>query len=206
MMSKTRLLLAVCLLSASAAGCRSPYRSDQGALFGGLMGAGVGAIVGNAVGDPLAGAAIGAGAGAISGAVVGDQLDQIEAQNQAEIEARLGRPIAAGAVSIDDVIAMTQAGVEEEVIVNHVRIHGALHPLQTVDIIHLKNSGVGPRVISAMQSPPVERTVVRQAPPVIVEEYYYDDPWCHHRPYYHHHYRHHHHHNPHVSIGFSSHH
>src|SRR6185295_7064862 len=105
------LLLVGLLLAAT--GCQSPYHSDQGALFGGLTGAGLGAIVGNASGNPGAGAAIGAGVGALSGAAVGGALDDIEARNRAEIEARLGRQVAAGAVTIADVIAMTRAGVAD---------------------------------------------------------------------------------------------
>ena len=105
-----------CAPSLIAGGCASPYRSDQGALFGGVTGAGVGALVGEAVHHPLAGAAIGAGVGALTGAAVGGNLDDIEARNRAEIAARLGRPVNAGAVTRDDVIAMTRAGVSEEVI------------------------------------------------------------------------------------------
>lgn len=208
----SRSLLAVlALLTLAATGCRSPYRSDQYALGGGLLGAGTGALIGHAVGNTAAGAVIGAGVGAVSGAVVGDSVDQIEAQNQAElaaIEARIGRPVAAGAVTLDDVIAMTQAGVEDEVIVRHVQANGSARPLQTADIIYLKDNGVSGRVIQTLQSPPPPRTVVREVrapPPLIVEEYYYDDPWCH-EPHYRR-YRHHHHHEPHVSwgIGFHNH-
>jgi hypothetical protein len=189
------------LILLASAGCASPYRSDQGALLGGLGGAGVGALVGDAVGNPLAGAAIGAGVGAVSGAVIGDSLDQIEAQNRAEIEARLGRQVAAGAVTVPDVVAMTEAGVDDELIVNHVRIHGAAQALQTGDIIYLKNNGVSARVIQAMQQPPAPQTIVREVPPPpVIVEHYYDDPWCYH-PHYHYYHRRHHH--PHVSWGLS---
>lgn len=153
---------------ACAAGCNSPYRSDRGALFGGLTGAGVGAIVGNAVGNTGAGAAIGAGVGALSGAAVGGALDDIEAQNRAEIEMRLGRP-APGAVTIDDVVAMTRAGVTEEVIATHVRSHGMVAPLRASDLIVLQQQGVSPRVVQAMQSPPDVAPVAYAAPqPVLV--------------------------------------
>lgn len=170
----------VSLLGVALVGCQSPYRSDRGALFGGLGGAGVGAIVGNAVGNPAAGAAIGAGVGAVSGAAIGGALDDIEAQNRAEIAARLGRPVAAGAVSTDDVIAMTRAGVAEENIVTHIRSHGTVAPLQATDLVFLSQQGVSPRVIQAMQQPPQMAgppMVVRGAsPPVIVEEYYGPPP------------------------------
>jgi hypothetical protein len=148
-------------------------------LFGGLTGAGVGALVGSATGHTGAGAAIGAGVGALTGSVVGASLDDIEARNRAEIEARMGRPVAPGAVTIDDVVAMTQAGVNEDVIATHVRNHGIARPLQTGDLIHLQTNHVSPRVIRAMQEPPLQRPVVVQGspPPVIVEEHYYGRPY-----------------------------
>jgi hypothetical protein len=195
------LYLSLLLLPALfSTGCNSPYYADRGALFGGLTGAGVGALVGKATGNTGAGAVIGAGLGAITGSAVGASLDEIEARNRAEIEARLGRPVAAGAVTMDDVIAMTAAGVDEQVIVTHVQSNGVVRPLQTADLIFLKERGVSGRVIQAMQEPP-RQVVVRQPPPVIVEEHYYGGPWgCYPR------YHHHHHHRPRVGFGFSYHH
>ncbi len=195
------------LLATGLTGCQSPYRSDQGALLGGITGAGVGALIGEAVDNPLAGAVVGAGVGSFTGAVIGENLDQIEAQNRAEIEARLGRPVSPGAVSMQDVIAMTQNGVESQIIVNHVNNHGVARVLQTQDLIYLKNNGVDAQVIAAMQRPPAPLAVVH-APPrpanVIVEEHYYSDPW--HGPHrrFRRHRRHRHgHHEPRVSWGLS---
>jgi len=142
------------LLAAPAVGCNSPYHADHGAVLGGLGGAGVGAIVGNAVGNTGAGAAIGAGVGALSGAAIGASLDDIEARNRAEIEARLGRPAPTGAVTIEDVLAMTRAGVSEEVIATHVQNHGMVAPLKAGDLIVLQQQHVSPRVVQVMQNPP----------------------------------------------------
>lgn len=170
------------LTALSAAGCQSPYRADQGALLGGLLGAGTGAIVGDAVGGKAGpGAAIGAGLGAITGAAVGSELDEIEARNRAMIEQQLGYQLAAGAVKIDDVVAMTQAGVDDELIVNHIRAHGAARPLQTEDLIFLQQQGVSTRVIRAMQAPPprpATPVVVHEPspPPVVIHEYSYGPP------------------------------
>lgn len=178
------------VLATLVLGCHSPYRADRGALFGGATGAGVGALIGHATGNTGAGAAIGAGVGALTGAAIGGSLDEIEARNRAEIEARLGRPVAAGAVTVDEVVAMWAAGVDEQVIVTHIRSHGVAKIPDTGDLIHLQNNRVSPRVIQAMQEPaPVARpVVVQQAPgPVIVEEYY-GPPWP--GPYYHRHYYH----------------
>jgi len=168
-------------LCLSLLGCNSPYRADRGALVGGVTGAGLGAIVGNAVGSPGAGAAIGAGVGALSGAAVGSSLDEIEARNRAEIEARLGRPAPAGAVTIDDVVAMTRSGVAEDVIVTHVRNHGLVAPLRATDLIMLQQQGVSPRVVQAMQAPPPQPAVVPAAyvapPPAYWAPYPYPYPY-----------------------------
>lgn len=173
-------LLALACLS----GCQSPYHADRGALFGGLTGAGVGALVGSASGNAGAGAAIGAGVGALTGAAVGGSLDEIEARNRAEIEARLQHPVQAGGVTITDVVAMTQAGVADDVIATHIRYHGVAQPLQTADLIQLQNNNVSPRVVQAMQQPPAQPgpVVVQQGPPpVIVQEYY--GPYGYYPPY-----------------------
>lgn len=201
--------LALVLLAATGVGCASPYHADRGALFGGLTGAGVGALVGNAVGHTGAGALVGAGVGAMSGAAIGSGLDEIEARNRAEIEARLGRQVRAGAVSIDDVVAMTHGGVDDSLIINHIRAHGMTAPPSTGDLIFLGQQGVSPRVVEAMQRPvavPVAPVAHVAAPPaVIVEEHYYGPPvWrpCP-PPYYHGHY---HRHRPgRVGFGFSYH-
>jgi len=111
----------------------------------------------------------------------------VEARNRALIEAKLQRPVSANPVTIDDVVAMTRAGVPDEVIINHVRVHGAAQQLQATDLIMLQQQGVSPAVERAMQEPPMPRretVVVEQAPPpVIVHEYpyrpYYFDPYWH---------------------------
>ncbi len=181
------------VIGVALAGCASPYHADRGALFGGLTGAGVGAIAGHALGNTGAGAAIGAGVGALTGAAVGSEMDEMEARNRAAIAAQLGRQVAAGAVSIDDVIAMSHSGVNDDLIVNHIQAHGMAKPLQTGDLINLQNQGISTRVIAAMQQTPTPvqqaNTVVVQQPaptPVIVEEYHYGHPyWGPPRYYYH---------------------
>jgi hypothetical protein len=163
------------------AGCQSPYHSDQGALLGGLLGAGTGAAIGSATGHTAAGAIIGTGVGAISGAAVGGAMDEVEAQNRAQIEQHLGRQLAAGSVTIADVVNMTQAQVDETLIANHVRYHGMAAPLQANDIIYLQQSGVSPKVVAAMQEPPrvAQPVYTTPGPPqtVIVADPYYPPPY-----------------------------
>ncbi len=181
-------------LAAVASGCASPYYADRGAMFGGVMGTGIGAIAGAAAGDPLAGAAIGAIAGTMTGAVAGGAIDEVEAKNRAEIAAQLGRPVPVGAVTMQDVIAMTQAGVREDVIATHVRNNGLARPLAANDLIALQQYGVSPAVVQAMQTSPGPTLaaapvyppgypapgypvpVVVEPAPVIVQPYFYGPP------------------------------
>ncbi len=147
-------LAVLCGVSSLSIGCSSPYHADRGALFGGATGAGVGAIVGNAVGNTGAGALIGGGVGALTGAAIGQGMDDIEARNRAAIEAQLGRQMPPGGTSVEDVLAMTRGGVNEELIAGHVRANGVARPLTAQDLIVLQNSGVATPVILAMQNPP----------------------------------------------------
>jgi outer membrane lipoprotein SlyB len=178
-MLRPTFILIVLLLA--TAGCQSPRYADRGALFGGLTGAGVGAVVGDAAGNAGAGALIGTAVGALTGAAVGDSIDADLARSQAEIQARMGRQMQ-GAVTPQDVIAMTQAGLSDDVIVTHIRANGVAQPLQVNDLIGLRNTGVRDSVINAMQQTPprvgqgVQPTTVYPAyaapPPVVVAPYY----------------------------------
>ena len=202
-MSRIPIALLLSLLPVIASGCRSPYYADRGAAFGGLTGAGVGALVGDKVGDAGAGAAIGAGIGALTGAVAGQALDDIQAQNRAAIATQLGREVQPGAASIDEVIAMSQAGVDPRLITTYIQNSGGTGPLAASDVIHLHQQGVATEVIQAMQAPrpaPV-RTTTLPGRPVIIEEHHYDygPPIC--RP--HLHYRRHAHRRPNFGWGFS---
>jgi len=180
---------------ATVVGCRSPYYADQGTAVGALGGAGVGALVGSATGDAGAGALIGAGVGALTGNVVGSALDDIEARNRAEIAAQLGRPVAQGAATPGEVVAMSRAGVDSRLIVNYINSAGMAQPISAQDVIYLHQQGVAADVIQAMQTPPVVQAsavVVPPPGPVVVEEYY-GPPYYHCGPppylHYHHHHR-----------------
>lgn len=185
--------IAAVLLTGSALlniGCQSPYYADRGAGVGALGGAGVGALVGNAVGNTAGGALIGAGVGALGGAMVGSAIDDVRAQNRAEIAAVLGRQVQAGAATPEEVIAMTRQGVAPALIQNYVRTSGMARPLTAQDVIVLHQNGVADDVIAVMQNPPqpavIQATAVQPVPmvaaapaPVVVEEHYYAPaPYC----------------------------
>jgi len=195
-------------LGLASAGCQSPFYADRGAGIGALGGAGVGALVGNAVGNTAGGALIGAGVGALGGAVVGSAIDQVQAQNRAEIAAQLGRQVQPGAATAEEVIAMSRSGVDPRLIQNYVRTSGMARPLSAQDVIFLHQNGVAADVIAIMQNPPTPASspamvapvpMVAAGPPVIVEEHYYPPSYC--GPHWG--YRHYHHRRPGVSWGVS---
>jgi hypothetical protein len=115
-------------------------------------------------------------------------------------------------VTVPDVISMTQAGVNEQVIATHVRSHGLVRPLTTNDIIYLQQNGVTPLVVQTMQQSPTPVVAQQQpvypaasapayvvapppAPVVVVDPFYPPPPRWH---------RHHHHHpGPQMSWGIS---
>jgi hypothetical protein len=89
-----------------------------------------------------------------------------------------------GTVTIDEVISMKRAGVQDDLVANHVRANGMVSPLQSGDLIRLEQEGVSPRVVAAMQEP-TPRLVQAEAaqpsdpPPAIVDgyPYYYSPGW-----------------------------
>ena len=119
--------------------------------MGGLGGAGIGALIGHATGHTGAGAAIGAGVGAVSGVAIGAGMDQTDARNRAMINAQLASQTIPGTVTVNDVIEMVNARVVEEVLINYIRTHGMVAPLQPADLVRLQQQGVSSRVIQAME-------------------------------------------------------
>lgn len=181
----------ICMIASTAflpAGCKSPYYADRGAALGAAAGALTGAAIGNNNGNTAAGAIVGSAVGAITGAAIGDSIDEDIARNQAMIEQRMGRRLA-GAATIPDVIAMSQAGLSDSVIITHIKANGVAHPLGPSDLITLSSNGVRDPVIQAMQAPPSPPVTVANHPrSVIVEEHHYVVPNC--RPYPRHHFHH----------------
>src|SRR5262245_14553714 len=50
-----------------------------------------------------------------------DSAEAVDAHNREVIEARLGRPLPSGMVIVDDIVAMSRAGVPEAVIISHIK-------------------------------------------------------------------------------------
>lgn len=168
----------VLFLAVFSSGCKSPYHADQGAAVGGLTGAAVGAAIGEHNDNPLAGALIGGAVGMLTGNAIGESIDEDIARNNAIIEERMGRRLA-GATRLEDVVAMTHAGLGDQVIVNHIRSHGLIEPPTAQDLISLKQQGVSDVVLNALQNqPPITHEAASPVRPIVVEEHHYVRPAC----------------------------
>lgn len=143
------LFVVASLLTFLSTGCRSPFYADRGATAGGLAGAGIGAAIGEATDEPLAGAAIGGLVGAATGGLIGNQMDDQMSNGYATQQA-VYAPNA-----IQDAIAMTSAGITDDVIISHLHNNGIPGPLAAGDLIALKQQGVSDHVIRAMQQGPL---------------------------------------------------
>jgi uncharacterized protein YcfJ len=136
--------LAVCLGS----GCQNRQtKAVEGVVIGGLIGAAGGGIIGHQSGHGGEGAGIGAAVGAITGAVVGAQMEKQPAQ-----AAESSQAVNPNQMSLQQIADLTKQGVNESVIIDRIRLSNSKFSLSAGDIQYLKDQGVSPNVISAMQS------------------------------------------------------
>jgi hypothetical protein len=130
-----------------------------GGLLGGTTGGMVGAAIGSHEGKTGEGALIGALAGGVTGAAIGNQTDVANIRYQQTVNENA---IAAqqAAVTMDQVIQMTQSGLSDELIQNQIKANGIAQRVSTNDLIQLKSQGVSDLVIRQLQ------TTGSQPPPV----------------------------------------
>lgn len=159
------------------AGCEGMSHTDKGVLGGAGVGALAGGLVGHALGNTGAGAAIGAVTGGIAGGVTGAAVDKAEAKAEARAVAAVQQRTA---LQLPDVAQMTQQGISDAVIIEQIRVSGAIYRLSSNDILWLQQNGVHEPVIREMQQTayraPAGRVVYTQAPVYVVDPYYPPPP------------------------------
>ena len=143
------------------------YHNDTvgGTFLGGAMGAITGAIIG---GRHHAGqdALIGAGVGAVTGNLLGQSKDRTDERRAAAGAAAVGQmnqQAAAMAVTDNDLVQMTRAGISEDVIISTMRSRGARVDLSPQSLISLRQQGVSDRVVIAAQQMRWQRVCSRRA-------------------------------------------
>lgn len=165
--------------------------TERGAVLGGIAGALTGAAIGDRNDEAGAGALIGGAVGLVTGAMIGQGQDQRQARYRYQ-QARQQAAFAARAISLSDVVTMTQGGVSDAVILNQIRQNGVQRELEVSDVIFLHRQGVSETVITALQRAPAGYrpapvAVVRPAPPVVVRHTYVPPPvWPTYRVIHHH--------------------
>ena len=161
-------LLASFLLS--AVGCKNlpGTKEEQGAVIGGLGGAAAGAAVGGK--HPIIGAILGGALGAGGGYVIGANSDKIlgkdtQGATQAQQTAQQNPATASAArsattadinhdgfVTLDEVVAMKQAGLSDSEMLSRMRATGPIFELSSDQEKYLRDRGVSQNVISQMES------------------------------------------------------
>jgi uncharacterized protein YcfJ len=157
-------------------------QTARGAGIGGAAGAIIGGIIGHQNNETVEGALIGGAVGAITGGVIGNNRDrqirdaqtiqwqqQQIRQQQAYQQQQMQR-----AVSMQDVVSMSQSGISDSVIINQMQTGGVTHRIGVSEIIALHQQGVHEVVINSMQNAPlagaVQRPVIVQSQPQVIVE------------------------------------
>jgi hypothetical protein len=137
-----------------ACGCASQQNhAVEGSVVGGVAGAGLGAIIGHQSGHAGGGALIGGALGALAGGLVGTNMPK-EQQGQAAQQGQVTQAAEQSnvqQVSIDEIVAMTGQGVNDDVIVDRIHATNSKFTLTPTQVEILKQKGVSQKVINAMQ-------------------------------------------------------
>lgn len=151
---------AIAVICAGIVGCES--KAGNGALIGGGTGALVGGVIGNnSHGRTAEGALIGGAIGAIGGGLVGHTMDEndkkaaerrdhereYDRRNSAQPQSRES----SGGVTKSDVIAWTDQGVREDIVIDRIDRSGTVFRLSAADQNELREHGVSESVIRAMK-------------------------------------------------------
>ncbi|MDO4574787.1 MAG: hypothetical protein Q4D98_06190 [Planctomycetia bacterium] len=90
--------------------------------------------------------------------LIGSCAEKNDARNRVAMERVTGRPVMARPASVDDLLSWKQAGVADENVTTHIRIHGAYRPITPQEVLTLQQRGVSNAVIRTMQEHPYPKT------------------------------------------------
>lgn len=136
--------IALSLIAAILASCGS--NTGTGALTGTVIGAGAGGLAGGGNG-----ALIGSAAGVIAGGLIGAALDEQDRRVMERSSPRtVDRMDRGEALTINDVIKLSQSGVSDDTILRYMRETSSSYSLSQTQVRRLQDSGVSQRVINDM--------------------------------------------------------
>lgn len=150
-MKKVSLVITGFIFLFVVSGCQSnKTRVAEGAVIGTVLGAAAGGIIGHQGHHGGEGAAIGAAAGALTGALIGAQVNKPGQTNvsAAQQTASASNP---NQMSMQQIIDLSRQGINENVIIDKIRLTNSKFTLTADDLANLKNQGVSQNVIAVMQ-------------------------------------------------------
>lgn len=156
-MKKPLFFLFVFSFVISCLGCQNTKtRATEGGVIGGVLGAAAGGIIGHQMGRGAEGAAIGAATGAVAGALIGGQIEKPGQAGQPAQAATEGTAVQSQAVNpnqmtVQQVIDLTKQGVNENVIIDKIKLTNSKFSLSAEEVSTLKQQGVSQKVIDSMQ-------------------------------------------------------
>jgi len=151
-MNKICILVVCAVLLLLTTGCQNAKtRAGEGAVIGGVLGAAAGGIIGHQGHHAGEGVAIGAAAGAVTGAIVGSQIDKPAQSNPAVSATQPTQTANPNQMTIQQIVDLTKQGINENVIIDKIRLSNSKFSLAASDIDYLKQQGVSQKVIDVMQ-------------------------------------------------------
>ncbi len=154
----------------SVTGCMSPDGRPDYTASGALAGGATGAVLGSMTRHHEAGALVGGAVGAVVGGLIGHGMDQEqEAMLRAQAPQTLQRIEQGVPLTVEDVKALVNAGIGDDLIISQIRNSRTVYRLSTADIIDLKNAGASDVIIDFMINTPTQiqsATVAGEVGPV----------------------------------------
>lgn len=122
--------------------------TGTGILAGGILGASAGGIASGGKGA-IIGSAIGIVVGGITGAILDQQDRKVMQQSSPRTVARMDR---GEALTLNDVIKLSQSGVSDDAIMRYLRETLSGYHLSQTQVRRLQEAGVSQRVINQMNN------------------------------------------------------
>lgn len=142
-------IICICVLFLNI-GCQgTKTRATEGAVIGGVVGAAAGGIIGHQSHHGAEGAGIGAAVGALAGAVIGSQIQKPGQASEATSTAQ--QSVSPNQMSIQQIVELTKQGINENVIIDKIRLTNSKFKLSVDDLSYLKQQSVSQKVIDVMQ-------------------------------------------------------
>lgn len=144
--------LALCMVTGiTLAGCANPQGRPDYTASGALAGAATGAIIGGMGHHPGPAGVAGVAVGAVVGSIIGSGIDQAqEARLRAQAPQTMRRVEESQPLTIGDIVALTKAGVGDDLIIKQIRLSRTIFRLKSGEIIELRDAGVSEPVVDCM--------------------------------------------------------